>query len=71
MAFKRIYTNTKSMIGFEKKKDTWLFAQIIDGGVYIDKAYLSSEPNLSVKQARKFADKIIGFCNKIEKKRKK
>ena len=67
MAFKRIYKNTKSEIGFEKKADTWLLAHIIDGGIYIDKAYLSSEPSLSVKQARKFADKILGFCDKIEK----
>ena len=71
MAFRRIYKNTKSAIGFEKKADTWLSATLYNDGIFIDKAYVSSEPVLSVKQARKFADKIIGFCNKIEKKRKK
>ena len=70
MAFKRIYKETKTMIGFGKTSDAWLLACIEDGGIYIGKAYLSSEPALSVKQARKFANKILGFCDRIEKQRK-
>ena len=70
MAFRRIYTNTTKEIGFEAEDDTWLIAFILGGEIHIDKAYMSSEPSLSVEQARKFADKIIGFCNKIEKRGK-
>ena len=70
MAFKRIYTNTTKELGFEHEPDTWLIAYILDGEIHIDKAYCSSEPSLSVKQARKFANKILGFCDKIEKDKK-
>ena len=68
MAFKRMYINNKNEIGFEREDATWLIAHINGDEVHIDKAYMDSEPSLSVKQARKFADKIIGFCNKIDKK---
>ena len=64
-----MYINNVSEIGFEKESDTWLRAYDDEGGIYIDAAYMSSEPSLSVKQARKFANKILGFCDRIEKKR--
>ena len=67
MAFKRIYANTTKEIGFEVENDTWLIAYITTDEIHIDKAYCSSEPSLSVKQARKFANKVLGFCDRIEK----
>ncbi len=64
--FRCTYVDDKTAIGFHKTSDTWLFAQKCKAGIYIDKAYLSSEPELSPKQARRFANKILQFCEEIE-----
>lgn len=64
--FGRVYKNKKDRIVFDSKGGTWLSASMEDDGVFIDKTYLSCEPSLSVKQARKFANKILGFCDDIE-----
>ena len=69
--FNRVYVNNKHEIGFDCKGGTWLRAELVGDktnfdGVYIDKAYMSCEPALSVKQARKFANKILGFCERID-----
>ncbi len=64
--FRRAYQEDENSIGFEKKMNTWLVVFRDGDGVYIDKAYMSSEPSLSVKQARRFANKILQICDNIE-----
>ncbi len=69
MAFEKEYVNEKDGVGFESDEgETWVSARLEpttdhrDGGVYIDKSYIGSEPCLSVEQARLFATKILAFC---------
>jgi len=62
MAFNRVFVNNERRIGFDKKGGDWISASVDRHGVFINKVYLSSEPILSFKQARKFANKILEFC---------
>ena len=65
--FNRVYANRDDMIGFDCARNTWLYAGISGEEIFIDKFYGSSEPALSIKQARKLANKLLKFCDKIEK----
>ncbi len=70
MAFEKIFENSLTTIGFESDRGfTWLTARMVGDGVYVDKAYMESEPSLSIKQARLFAGKILGFCDILEGKK--
>ncbi len=66
MAFNRVYANNNRSIGFDCAGNTWLRAELCKMGVFIDKFYGGSEPCLSFKQARKFAEKIIKWCDENE-----
>lgn len=65
--FKRVYDEHPHFLGYEAEDDTWLLVHQHEDGVFIDKAYRSSEPCLTVKQARKFAKKILAIADRIEK----
>ncbi len=64
--FNRVYRNDNNLIGFDCAGNTWLQAGISGKEISIDKFCGPSEPALSVKQARKFAKKILEFCDTIE-----
>ncbi len=73
MNFNRVYKNTKTELGFSR--DTvrglhWLKARRKEKFVSIRKSIMLFGPYLTVKQARKFANKILKFCDDIESEAK-
>ncbi len=73
--FKSVYTNDRWKLGFETADgESWLLAALHNNedekGVYIDKVYMTSEPVLTSKQARRFAKKILKFCDVLDKDEK-
>ena len=64
MVFKRCSKNTKEIIEFTTGYSS-TFATIREQEIFVGK-YLKSDYCLTVRQARKFANKILEFCNRIE-----
>ena len=73
--FKSVYMNDRWKLGFETTDgESWLLATLYNAneekGVFVDKAYMSSEPLLTSKQARRFANKILRFCDVLDEDEK-
>lgn len=67
--FSRAYIDNEANLGFDRGENTWLRVRLCHDGVFINKMYALSQPCLSVNQARRFAKKILGFCDVLDGKK--